>query len=117
MIEEIWKDIPEYEGLYQISNLGRVRHINKYKHILYQKVDSYGYNAVILCKNGKIKYYRVHRLVGMSFIPNPNNYPFINHKDECKTNNIVDNLEWCDNKYNCNWGTRNKRISNALKSK
>jgi len=55
MLEEIWKDIPEYVGLYQISNLGRVRRINKNKHILYQKVDSYGYNEVKLCKDGKIK--------------------------------------------------------------
>ena len=118
---EIWKDIKGYEGLYQVSNMGRVKSFN-YKNtgkegILNGSKNKRGYKIVHLCKNGKANHYLVHRLVAIVFIPNPNNYPEVNHIDENKTNNYVDNLEWCDGKYNLNYGTRNKRISKNRKGK
>lgn len=108
MTEEIWKDIEGYEG-YQISNIGRVRRNDRLlKTIKYNT----GYLRTGLCKDGKQKLYYVHRLVAKAFIPNPDNLPQVNHKDEDKTNNRVDNLEWCDAKYNMNYGTRNERVGN-----
>lgn len=74
----------------------------------------YGYAIIKLMKSGKSITYKVHRLVAMAFIPNPDNLPHINHKDENKLNNNPNNLEWCDNRYNNNYGTRNKRISKAV---
>lgn len=115
-MQEIWKDIKGYEGLYQISNLGRIMslarngNINK-NHILNKYYHHSGYQVVNLCKNNYRKNYRVHRLVAEAFIPNPNNLPQINHKDENKTNNCMDNLEWCDSKYNINYGNRIKKSS------
>ncbi len=102
MKEEIWKDIEGYEGLYQVSNLGRVkrmRFINKNtniekERIKSQKIRKDGYLEVALYKNGKGKYIQVHRLVAKSFIPNPKKLPQVNHIDGIKTNNIVENLEW-----------------------
>lgn len=120
-MEEIWKDIRDYEGLYQVSNLGNVRSL-RYNHtekikLLKQGVNKKGYKYVRLFKNGKGKTHIVHRLVAMSFIPNPNNLPIVNHIDECKSNNMVSNLEWCTLVYNNAYGTRNKRISKSLKGK
>ena len=113
-MEEIWKDIRDYEGLYQISNKGNVKSIGnnktKKEKILKSSVDTIGYLFVGLCKNGVQKRYFVHRLVAQAFIQNPNNYPQVNHKDENKQNNCVKNLEYCDAKYNVNYGTRNKRV-------
>ena len=102
MKEEIWKDIEGYEGLYQVSNLGRVkrmRFINKNTNIEKERIKSKkirkdGYLEVALYKNGKGKYIQVHRLVAKSFIPNPKKLPQVNHIDGIKTNNIVENLEW-----------------------
>lgn len=74
----------------------------------------YGYAIIKLMKGGKGVTYRVHKLVAMAFVPNPDNLPCINHKDENKLNNNPNNLEWCDNRYNNNYGTRNKRISKAV---
>ena len=122
---EQWKDIEGYEGLYQVSNLGNVRSLkfsggNKVK-LLKQNTTKEGYKRVGLCKNGKRKDYRIHRLVAMTFIPNPDNLPIINHKDEDKTNNNVKNLEWCTYEYNNNYGTRNERagknISKSIRGK
>lgn len=125
--KRIWKDIQGFEGLYQVSNDGKVRSLDRiinYKdgrarlekgHKLKPHADKKGYTRVTLCKNNKCKPYLVHRLVAMAFIPNPNNWPQVNHKDENKTNNTVWNLEWCDRIYNCNYGTRNERISNGNK--
>lgn len=119
---EIWKDIKDYEGLYQVSNLGRVKSLDRIdsnKHPIKErllkcgKVDG-GYLAVALCKNGKYKTFLIHRLVAQAFIPNPNNLPQVNHKDENKHNNCVQNLEWCDQKYNNNYGTRIQLASNKL---
>ena len=108
MKEEIWKDIEGYEGLYQVSNLGRVkrmRFINKNtniekERIKSQKIRKDGYLEVALYKNGKGKYIQVHRLVAKSFIPNPKKLPQVNHIDGNKENNCVDNLEWVTNKEN-----------------
>lgn len=80
-------------------------------------MNNKGYLKVILCKDGKTKQLLVHRLVANAFIPNPLNLPFINHKDEDKTNNAVSNLEWCSQQYNTNYGTCPKRISAKLKGK
>lgn len=103
---EIWKDIKDYEGLYQVSNWGRVKRENR---ILRFSKSSSGYLQVMLCKDGKIRNFFVHRLVAEAFIPNPFNLPEVNHKSENKQDNRVENLEYCDHKYNCNYGTRNKR--------
>ena len=95
-----WREIKECVG-YFVSNTGLIK--RKFKggteHILKPKKDKGGYLYVNLGMNGKYKSKKVHRLVAQAFIPNPNNLPQVNHKDECKTNNCVDNLEWCDSKY------------------
>ena len=112
---EIWKDISGYEGLYQVSNLGRVKSLD-YNHtgrekIMKPSVDKNGYLYVCFRKNGVKKWYKLHRLVAQAFISNPNNYPQVNHKDENPFNNFVNNLEWCDAKYNINYGTRTERVA------
>ena len=114
-MEEIWKDKKDYEGHYQVSNFGRVKSIKFGKEIILKQHINIkgGYYYVCLLKNGKHKNYYVHRLVAQAFIDNPNNLPEVNHKDECKTNNVVSNLEWCDRKYNHNYGTINERISQS----
>lgn len=106
---EVWKDIKDYEGLYQISNYGRIRSLNKTKGRIRKQSIQRGYYYIWLSKNSKGKMYIVHRLVAQHFIPNPLHLPEVNHKDENKLNNNVDNLEWCDAKYNSNYGTRNER--------
>ena len=121
-MNEEWRDIEGYEGLYQVSNLGRVRSLNCRGHkgcigILTPRLDGKGYEMVALYKEGKARNTKVHRLVAQAFIPNPNNYPQVNHKDEDKTNNNVDNLEWCTNEYNHNYGTRNERVAKSLSKK
>lgn len=99
MIEE-WRDIVGYEGLYEISNWGRVRRNGK---IIKPGKNNLGYLQVALYKNGLQKHALIHRLVALAFLPNPNNYPEVNHRDEDKTNNAVENLEWCTRKYNANY--------------
>ena len=102
------KDIKGYEGLYAITSCGKVW---SYKSQKFLKLtdDGRGYLIVSLCKGGKGKAFRVHRLVAETYIPNPNNLPEVNHKDEVKINNCINNLEWCDSKYNNNYGTRTTR--------
>lgn len=106
-MSEQWKPIEGYGGKYEVSDLGRVRQgeksVNQYK-------DGKGYLRVSLYKDGAERNVKVHRLVALAFIPNPDNLPMVNHKDEVKTNNRVENLEWCDNKYNCNYGTIKERL-------
>lgn len=113
MINEIWKDIPEYQGLYQVSNLGRIK--NRNNHIISQHSGSSKYLLVILYKNGIKKNYLVHRLVAKTFIENSNNLPQVNHKDENIFNNYVDNLEWCTNDYNQHYGTKYERTMKSKK--
>lgn len=119
-MEEIYKDIEGYEGLYQVSNLGNVKSLKnnktKKEKILKPAIRN-GYKKVDLRKNKTKKTYSIHRLVAQAFIENPNNYPCINHKDECKTNNVVSNIEWCSYKYNSNYGSCIKRIAKALSKK
>ena len=105
---EEWKAVPGYEGLYEVSNKGNVRNVRRNKLLRLQK--NQGYIKVWLYKNGIVTGLRVHRLVAQAFIPNPDNLLEVNHKDEDKTNNSVDNLEWCTRKYNVNYGTRNIRM-------
>ena len=124
---EEWKAIPDYEE-YQVSTLGRVKRLAYYKNvcsgskqyceerILKPQKRKRGYQAVMLSKNSKVKSFLIHRLVAMVFIPNPDNLPQVNHKDENPSNNEVNNLEWCNQCYNSNYGTSKKRISEKLKN-
>lgn len=119
MEKEIWKDVPGYEGLYKVSNLGRLYSVRKYSrgrvfggHIMSLRFDKRNRCTIGLRKNGKIKNISFPRLVAQAFIENPNPllYTEVNHLDENPKNNNVSNLEWCTHKYNCNYGTRIKRI-------
>ena len=111
---EVYKQIIGYEGLYEVSNLGNVKSLSNDKtrkeKLLSSGIDKDGYLQVGLYKNGKQKRYFIHRLVAQAFLPNPFNLPEVNHKDEDKSNNNVDNLEWCDRKYNVNYGTRTEKV-------
>lgn len=108
-MNETWKDVVGYEGLYQASNLGRIKRIlfvnnqvtKKQEHILKQTTNKHNRKYVSLYKNGVKKTCIVHRIIAKAFIPNPNNYPQINHIDGHPDNNNVDNLEWCTAKQNC----------------
>jgi WD40 repeat protein len=112
-MKEEWKDIEGYEGLYMVSNFGRVVSIQGCNpRIMKLGTTHKGYQCVGLQKEKQHKTCVVHRLVAQAFIPNPDNLPQVNHKDECKTNNRVDNLEWCTDKYNHNYGTYIERQRN-----
>ena len=117
---EMWKDIKGYEGKYQVSNKGRVRSLPRNTRtgfrdgvILAPIKDSFGYMVVNLSR----KLFKIHRLVAETFLDNPQNFKCVNHIDENKSNNCIDNLEWCTYAYNNNYGTRNKRISVNTKRK
>ena len=123
-MEEIWKTIEGFEGLYEVSNLGRVRSLDRVRKAGYgstanikgkiltpQYLNDKKYFVVSLSRNGGGKHYLIHRLVATAFIDNPNNLPEVNHKDENPSNNNVSNLEWCDRKYNNNYGTARERRS------
>ena len=112
---EHWKAIAGYEGLYEVSDLGRVKSLWHGKEkILKPGKHTGGYLNVYLCKDGHGKTVKIHRLVAESFIPNPQGLDTVNHKDEVKTNNTVSNLEWMSRADNNNYGTRNKRITESL---
>lgn len=131
--EEIWKPVVGYEGYYEVSNMGRVMSLDRYvrskggkshylkKGRILKYGDNRGYKMVTLYRDKTITYKFVHKLVAEAFIPNFDHLPEVNHKDEVRDNNRVDNLEWCTKKYNMNYGTRNERagkaISKALKGK
>lgn len=112
----IWKNIPEYEGLYLISNYGDIKSLHNYRkgNILKPKIRK-GYYQIGLRKNGKRKWYAIHRLVAKTFLNNENNFPQVNHKDENKLNNYVENLEFCTASYNNKYGTRLERVANSNK--
>ena len=121
-MEEIWRDVEGFEGYYQVSNLGRVKSLERtiYKvipeKILSVPLDAYGYPVVCLrAEDRKQRNFTVHRLVAKTFISNPNNYKCVNHLNENKADNHINNLEWCTYKENNNHGTRNTRIGNSLK--
>lgn len=110
---EIWKDIKGYEGIYQVSNLGRVRSFLRGGRVL--KPHSTGhYLGVVLYKENSHKAYLIHRLVANAFIENPNNFNEVNHKDENGVNNVWSNLEWCSHSENINYGNRNKKVGVRL---
>ena len=120
--EEIWKDVPNFEGLYQVSNLGRVKSLVKLlkikggalrktnEKILKPFLNADGYSVITLYKNRKRKFYLAHRLIWETFNGEvPKGYE-INHISECKTDNRLSNLNLLTHKANCNWGSRNERI-------
>ena len=114
---EVWKEVDGYNGRYEISNLGRLRSFaqdSKNGKIKTGNKETKGYLAVVLYDSeGNKKCYKMHRLVANAFIDNPDNLPQVNHKDENKENNSVDNLEWCTNDYNCHYGTKLQRVALA----
>lgn len=110
---EHWNEIEGFP-YYQVSNFGKVKSLKFGKErILKPSKMPNGYLHVCLFKDGKPNWRLIHRLVAEAFIPNPNSLPCVNHKDENKKNNHVENLEWCDVKYNTNYGTRNERVAKA----
>lgn len=111
-MSEIWADIKDYEGLYQVSNQGRVKSLsngkNRKEKILKPHDNGTKHLSVALSKNNKKTIFKVHRLVATAFIPNPNNFPVINHKDNNPFNNCDENLEWCTQKYNIRFSKSKK---------
>ena len=113
---ENWKNITESNNLYAVSDKGRIRN-NKTNKIMKSIPYKNGYLGVGLMIDGKQKKFRIHRLVGEYFVPNPNNLPQINHKDENKINNNALNLEWCTAKYNICYGSKIKRTIDKISKK
>ena len=120
-MDEIWKDIEGYEGLYIVSNLGRVKGLTRNR-ILTPRPTNKGYYRVHLSKEGTLKDFPIHRLVAKAFLDNPNNYNEVSHLDETKTNNCVSNLAWVSHSENCKMPLYKERqlkakINNPKKSK
>ena len=124
---EVWKDIEGYEGLYQVSNFGQVKSLPRTiiykdgrKRIFPEKIlkpskNKNDYLIVKISKNDKQESFYIHQLVAQMFLKNPQNYSCVNHKDENKQNNHVDNLEFCSYSYNNSYGTKPERLSDSLK--
>ncbi|GAA4391717.1 NUMOD4 domain-containing protein [Hymenobacter koreensis] len=110
--EELWKDIPGYDGVYQVSTFGRIRSFSKVNardgrlHIRRPGLTNGYYKVCLYDKHSKVKAISVHKLVATAFIPNPNDYPVINHIDCNKLNNNINNLEWCTRKHNTQHAVR-----------
>lgn len=139
MEQEVWKDVVGYEGFYMVSNLGRVKSVDRVVlgrggfawrikgKMIKCRTTKHGYCQSLLTKNNRTKAFLVHRLMMLAFVPNPNNYPIINHKDENPSNNYIhvnsdgsidfgkSNLEWCTYSYNINYGTRHERYRETCK--
>lgn len=117
-VNETWKDIPGYENLYQISSLGRVKSLNyggtSKEKLLKPGLNSRGYYQVSLFKNGEQKNFKVHRLVALAFIPNPDNKECVDHINGIKVDNRVENLRWCTHKENMNYPLARKNKSQSL---
>ena len=114
-MNEIWKSVPNYDGIYEVSNFGNIRNVSvmgAYRNLVLVR-DKDGYAIVTLCKNNKQSSKRVHRLVALAFIENPLNKPQVNHKDEDRWNNCVWNLEWVTSRENNNYGSRNIRLAKS----
>ena len=124
-MEEVWKDVKDFEGLYQVSNIGNVKRLVSKRvfaeRLIGSSIDRYGYVKRVLCKNGKMFHFTEHRLVGMAFVENPQNKATINHINGIKTDNKVENLEWntqLENKQNAvNSGLTNLKGTNHPKCK
>ena len=119
---EVWRPVRNFEGLYEVSNLARVRSVSRWVQagttkrlatstILKSHPLPSGYLTVTLKDKRRTATVTIHRLVAEAFVSNPNNLQDVNHKDECKTNNLPENLEWCDGEYNTNYGTAMKRMA------
>ena len=117
LLNEEWRDIKGYEGLYQVSNYGRIKSIKNNIKILNRSLDNYGYDKRTLSKYGKAKTFHTHRLVAEAFIPNLDNKPCVNHIDGNKLNNRVDNLEWCTASENLKHAYRTNLRTNNFKGK
>lgn len=126
ILKEQWKPVKGYEGYYEVSNTGKIRSLdrcvtirgNVIQHrkgkLISSHINKRGYVEVNISKHAKNATLKLHRLVAQAFIPNPFHYPQVNHKDENKQNNCVDNLEWCTNHYNSHYGTRSQRQAKSL---
>lgn len=126
-MSEVWRDIKGYEGLYQVSNIGRVRSVDREVRkerrsymvkgqLMKLRIGNNGYYRCSVRKNGKIGTIEVHRAVAEAFIPNPCNFPCVNHKNEIKTDNRVENLEWCSYSYNNMYGNGNEQRTESKKN-
>lgn len=116
-MEAEWRDVAGYEGHYQVSNTGKVRSVKKAPHVLKGDRQRNGYLRVCLWLRNSKRNHLIHRLVAEAFIPNPNHFPEVNHLDENKENNNVENLEWCTHLHNLNYGTVKRRIGDATRNR
>lgn len=129
---EVWKAVPQFEGLYEVSNTGKIRSVDHYTYFircgqpakriskgkeLKCPTSKDGYVTVHLCPgNGTRHRTYMHRIVAKAFIPNPENFPVVNHKNEIRDDNRVENLEWCTQEYNLKYGNHIQRVSESLKA-